>query len=480
MNLRKRLLLTNLSLLVIPPVLALVLSLAVFLPLASLWGTPVSFSEVEGALRMRASLFAAAAAIWRESPETAAREEFAWYVASSLGDLPAQVLVEKDGNQVAATGPLRMADLLDLGIGDPLLSTRTVTLKGTRYVLQSQRLAFGDGATGAVHLLVETGPETETAFAFAVFALGTLFLSALLTSVLYSIRIHRSLASPLVRLNDAVSELRQGRLDREMLEEGDEEIRQVIRSLEALRLKLQESVDGRERVDESRKRLVESLSHDLKTPVTSIRGYVEGLLDGIADTPEKRRKYLETIRTKAEGLDRMLDDLVFFSRLELEQVPYDFQPTEPEVYLAACIEENREDFARDGMVFSLENQLSGHPRVCIDRDRMKRVFQNLFENARKYRKGDSGSIDVVLRDTPDRVLLEVRDSGIGIPPDSLPHIFDRFYRADASRSRADGSGLGLSIARQIVEDHRGALWVRSREGEGATFVVSLPKEPEDA
>jgi signal transduction histidine kinase len=281
-----------------------------------------------------------------------------------------------------------------------------------------------------------------------------------------------------VRLHDTVSALAEGDLAEVVVEQGDEEIRQVQRSLDRLRRVLQESVRNREKVDESRRMLVSGISHDLRTPITSIRGYVEGLLDGVADTPERRRRYLETIRSNTVRLDRMIDDLVYFSRLELDQVPYDFQPTDPAEYVAGCVEANREEFARDRMAFSFEDGLGegANSVVRIDRERMRRVFQNLFDNARKYRKGDSGAIAVTLRKSAGRVLAEVRDDGVGIPGDSLPYIFDRFYRADASRSQADGSGLGLAIAKRIVEDHGGAIWVRSQENEGTTFVVSLPLE----
>jgi signal transduction histidine kinase len=107
---------------------------------------------------------------------------------------------------------------------------------------------------------------------------------------------------------------------------------------------------------------------------------------------------------------------------------------------------------------------------------MRRVFANLFDNARKYRQGDQGEVTVTVRDRQDQVIIDIADSGIGIPPDSLPYLFDRFYRVDSARNQAEGSGLGLAIARQIVTGHQGQIWVRNREGQGTVFSIALPKE----
>ena len=483
MDLRRRLLLSNLSLLVIPPTATALLAALVFGALNLFPGAGVGFADFEKAFRLRTELFSAAATVWRESPDSVATEEFGKYITARLEGLTAEVLVEKSGVVLYATDGLRLSDVAardgaESGSGQaPALATRTVSIGGVPYVLQAQRITFSDGATGTVYLLAATDRRIETAEVLVVSVPVTFVLFCLITVLAYSVRTSRTVSGPLVRLNETVAALSEGQLAREVVEQGDEEIRQVQRSLEKLRLKLQESVAQRGRIDESRRLLVSSISHDLKTPITSILGYVEGLRDGVADTPEKRLRYLETLRAKTLQVDRMIDDLVFFSKLELDQVPFDFQDVDAAAYFAERVEENREGYARDGMAFVFEDRLPAGAAVRIDRERMKRVFQNLFENARKYRRGVTGRISVVLREAPGRVLVEVRDEGVGIPKDSLPYIFDRFYRADASRGKADGSGLGLAIAKQIVDGHQGEIWVRSTEDEGTTFVVSLPVAP---
>lgn len=476
MNLKKRLLLTNLSLLAIPPVVTVFLfTLALYFATA-FSGTSIQYEHFEKAVQIRTELFRTAALIWRQEPETLARDEFGQYLTVQLADLSAEVLVTKSNEPVFLTRGLDLADIEAAGDLDILVPLTQIRIGETSYAQQTHSFTFQDGSPGRIFLLIPSEQPTEIASFLLFFLLAILFLSGLATNIFYSLKIYRNLASPLVRVNQTLAEISEGNLSLEIIEYGDEEIRQLLRSLEKLRVKLQESVKIRGQTDENRKTLVANISHDLKTPITSIRGYVAGILDGVADTPEKRQKYLKTIEAKAELLDKLINDLEFYSKLELNQVPYRFELTDPKAFIMECIEENRESYRQDQIEFSMENNLSGSFLVSIDRERMKRVLLNLFENARKYRREEKSDIMVVLRDVPDKAIIEVRDTGQGIPADSLPYIFDRFYRADNARSMANGSGLGLAIAREIVTDHKGAIWVSSKEHEGTTFTISLRKE----
>lgn len=476
MNLKKRLLLTNFSLLVIPLFVTVVLSVLVFYIGTALSGTTIEYDNFERAVSIRTEMFSTAVSIWRQNPETIAREEFSQYLTVKLADLSAEVLVTRDGNPLYVTQGLDLSDNEAVDSLDTPIPFSSVTIGTTRYALQIHRFSFPDGSPGRIYLLAPTNQSDEMAAAFVLFILAVLLVSVLVTNVFYSIRIYRNLASPLVRMNQTVADISEGNLGQEIIEYGDEEIRQLLRSLDKLRLKLQESVVNREQVDENRRTLVANISHDLKTPITSIRGYVEGILDGVAHTPEMQQKYLKTIDAKAGLLDKMINDLDFFSKLELNQIPYQFELTDPAAYLKDCIEDSREGYRQEKIEFIMKNQLSSRCFVSIDRERMKRVLLNLFENARKYRREEQSVIAVVLRDAADRVIIEISDTGLGIPADSLPYIFDRFYRADSARSMANGSGLGLAIAREIVTDHKGAIWVSSKEHEGTTFMISLKKE----
>ena len=264
--------------------------------------------------------------------------------------------------------------------------------------------------------------------------------------------------------------------DYTVIEEGDDEIREVLRALEKLRIKLDESVRTQMRYDDNRKMLISSISHDLKTPITSIKGYVEGILDGVAQTPEKKENYLRTVYAKADMLDNLIDDLLLYSKLDLHQIPFHLEPTDIARYMRDCVDESAPEMAQSGIAMTLEDRLAIPYAIALDRERMRRVFTNLFDNARKYMDKSEGCIQVVLRETPQTVVVEIADNGPGIPFEDLPMIFDRFYRSDTARSAAQGSGLGLAIAKEIVEGHGGRIWVVSQEAKGTQFMISLPKQ----
>jgi signal transduction histidine kinase len=144
-------------------------------------------------------------------------------------------------------------------------------------------------------------------------------------------------------------------------------------------------------------------------------------------------------------------------------------------YFNDCVEDHRYEFDREGVELELVDQLQDPVMIRIDAERFKRVMQNILNNALKHASREQGLVQLVLRETRTSAIIEVRDNGPGIPEEHLPHIFERFYRADVSRSNVDGSGLGLAIARQIVEAHDGRIWATSTVGEGTRMMISLRK-----
>jgi signal transduction histidine kinase len=288
-------------------------------------------------------------------------------------------------------------------------------------------------------------------------------------------RFMRGVIAPVTRLNEAAVKISEGDLSSGIAVEGEGEVRELCHSLETLRIKLKETIYMQERYDENRKFLLSSISHDLKTPVTSIKGYIEGIIDGVANTPEKMARYLETARLKTIQVNNMIDDLLLYSKLDLDQLPYHFEQVDMRAYFTDCIEDHRYAFDQRGVHLTLVDQLQEPVMIRIDVERFQRVMQNILNNALKHADKENGLVQLVMRETRTSVIIEVRDNGPGIPEEHLPHIFERFYRADASRSNVEGSGLGLAIAKQIVEAHEGRIWARSTVGEGTRIMISLRK-----
>ncbi|WML34780.1 HAMP domain-containing sensor histidine kinase [Clostridium sp. OS1-26] len=242
-----------------------------------------------------------------------------------------------------------------------------------------------------------------------------------------------------------------------------------------MRIQLKDSIRMKMKYDDNRKMLVSSISHDLKTPITSIKGYVEGILDGVANTPEKTEKYLKTIYSKAEQIDIMIDDLLLYSKLDLNQMPFNYEKTDIAKYFDYCIEESAPDLQKSDIKIYLKNDLKQSTHFIIDRERMRRVILNIIDNSRKYMNKENGQIAIMLRETNSSIIIEIKDNGSGINKNDINKIFDRFYRADLARSGTKGSGLGLAIAKQIVEGHKGKIWAVSCENYGTSIIISLAK-----
>ena len=226
------------------------------------------------------------------------------------------------------------------------------------------------------------------------------------------------------------------------------------------------------------KELISNISHDLKTPLTAIKGYAEGLLDGVADTPQKQEKYLRTIYTKASDMSTLVDELSMYAKIDTNSVPYNFQSLNLNSYLEDSIAESRLDLELQNMDLAYFPYLDKTQEVIVDPEQLKRVINNILSNAVKYREPSrKGIICIRTADVDENyVQIELEDNGKGIGSKELPNIFERFYRTDASRnSSTGGSGLGLAISKKIIEDHGGRIWAESRAGVGTTIFILLRK-----
>ena len=269
----------------------------------------------------------------------------------------------------------------------------------------------------------------------------------------------------------------EGNLDFELKTKGKDEVADIVRAFELMRQHLKDSIDGQLRMEENRRELVANISHDLKTPVTSIKGYVEGLIDGVADTQDKRDRYLKTILDKTLVLDRMIDDLFLFSRLDLGRMPFHFETVEARRFWLDLAEETRLDLSERGFSVHCEIAVPEGVQMRLDRHLIRRVQHNLGENAAKYGDKPEKTVKLSVQVRINRLIITMEDNGSGIPTEELERVFDRFYRADAARnSETGGAGLGLQIARQIVEGHGGTIRLESVVGQYTRVIWALPLE----
>ena len=202
-------------------------------------------------------------------------------------------------------------------------------------------------------------------------------------------------------------------------------------------------------------------------------------MDGVADSPEKMDKYIKTIYTKANEMDRLINELTLYAGIDANRIPYNFHRLNVADYFQDCLEEVGLDLESKNIKLDYTNVVSPETMVIADPEQMKRVINNIITNSIKYIDKEQGEIEIRILDEIDSIRIEIEDNGKGIAPRDLPKIFERFYRTDASRnSTKGGSGIGLSIVKKIVEDHGGYIWATSKEGEGTCMHIVLRKYQE--
>lgn len=304
-----------------------------------------------------------------------------------------------------------------------------------------------------------------------------ILLILVITSIALTMWIAKSVILPVNELNVAMESIAGGNLEYTLPVTENGEIGKLYENYEKMRLKLKESTDNSLENENQNRELISNISHDLKTPITSIKGYVEGIMDGVADTPEKMDKYIKTIYNKANDMDRLINELTIYSGIDSNRMPYHFLRLNVADYFGDCVEEVGLDLESKKIHLDYSNLTPSDVQIIADPEQLKRVINNIIGNSVKYiDRNKDPEIDIRILDEGDSIRIEIEDNGRGISAKDLPNIFERFYRSDASRnSTSGGSGIGLSIVKKIVEDHGGYIWASSKEDEGTCMHLVFRK-----
>ncbi len=299
-------------------------------------------------------------------------------------------------------------------------------------------------------------------------------LILILTSALITAWVNQDIYKPIKELSIAMRKIAEGDFDYRLPDKQEGEIGHLHDNYEQMRLQLKENAEEKMQNEKKSKELVSNISHDLKTPITSIKGYVEGIMDGVADTPEKMDKYIKTIYNKANDMDRLINELTTYSGIDSNKIPYHFHVLNIADYFQDCVEEVGLDLEQKDIQLNYTNLAPADTCIVADPEQLKKVINNIISNSVKYMGHDKGIIDIRILDEGESVRIEIEDNGKGIAAKDIGNIFERFYRTDSSRnSLQGGSGIGLSIVKKIIEDHGGYVWATSKEGEGTCmhFVI---------
>lgn len=313
-----------------------------------------------------------------------------------------------------------------------------------------------------------------------VYMLGVCIILILTNGSLAAL-VSRSITRPLALLEARALRIRDGDLSpvgsvRARRTGERDEFDPVFDAFDEMRERLRVSLERQLEDEANRRELIASISHDLRTPLAVIKGYAEGLRDGVATDPQKSAAYIQTILSKAAQLDRLIEDLFLFSSLELDGFAWDLHPVALGSFLSDCMDE----LAADHPALSVKTVCGSDPLVRLDAQKLRRVIANIVQNAASYaatagsaESGQKMRLDVTLQTDHGKVVVVLRDYGPGLLPGTEDRVFERFYRADASRA-GGGAGLGLAIARRIVAGHGGTIRAENAEGGGAAFIIELP------
>ena len=297
-----------------------------------------------------------------------------------------------------------------------------------------------------------------------------------ITNRILTRHIFKSIMSPINILASGVHEIRDGNLTYRIEYKNNDEFAAVCSDFNEMATRLLDMVNQRQKDEQNRRELIVGISHDLRTPLTSIKSYVKGLQDGIAKNPKKEKEYLDVTYRKTCEMEGLIDQLFLFSKLETDNFPFHFNPLSIHNYIVTVLDSLEYDLQNSHASLSL-NSSCEIQKVLIDGEHMKRVISNILDNSVKYNKGREIHIDVALYQENNNIIIRLQDDGQGVSESQLSHLFDIFYRGNEARSNpSGGNGLGLSIAKKIVTAHGGEI--TAENSNGLAIIIELPIETE--
>jgi signal transduction histidine kinase len=305
--------------------------------------------------------------------------------------------------------------------------------------------------------------------------LAILLAYSIAIAAIYSYLVSSTIGDSLRTLSEAARRMSAGDLSVRVPIAPERELAELGNAFNTMAARLEGAFLRQRELEEARQGLIAAVSHDLRTPLASLRVMVEAINDGVASDPVTVQRYIKAMERETVSLGRLIDDLFEMARLDAGQVQLRLQPNPISNIVQEALEAMGAQAARQGIALR-SNVDHTVPPVLVDPDRIQRVLYNLIQNAIRHTPAD-GSVVVDAFDRGPDVQVNIRDTGEGIPPTDLPHVFDRFYRGDKARSRdgAAGAGLGLAIARRLVETHGGHIWVAQPPEGGSIFSFTLPK-----
>ncbi|WP_395547773.1 MULTISPECIES: ATP-binding protein [unclassified Lacrimispora] len=405
-------------------------------------------------------------------------KDLSW-ISGILDENAMALSVDSSGKTLYQYGRATEADGI-LMEAEAILGGKGFVSNGTRelYVQQVEN----DGAVYRIAIFASPSELSHRTLKVVLVILAFILMFAILISILITNRfltkfVFQKIEHPLDILSDGVRQISDGNLEHRIVYECQDEFAPICADFNEMAARLKASVELTKQHEQSRKELLAGISHDLRSPLTSIRAYVEGLLDGIAKTPETQKGYLEIIKNKAEDIDRMLSKIFLFSKMELGEYPDNPELLRLDDEVRQFIRALGTEYEEKGLVLSANALVPA--TVLADPDQLRRVLTNIIENSAKYKTKVTGTLTISLREDKGGYRLSLCDDGPGVPKEALSHLFEVFYRSDPSRQNPHcGSGLGLAIAANAILRMKGTIEAKTGKNGGLEIVIWLPKAEE--
>ena len=325
--------------------------------------------------------------------------------------------------------------------------------------------------------LHQTGEQIETLLSgletfvciYAGVVIAALLLSIVLTNLYLTRSIFRHISEPLDTLTAGVARIRDGDLDAPIAYSEPDEFKSACDAVDEMAARLKASLEQQQLVQQKKQELIVGMSHDLKSPMTSIRAYTEALLDGVAKDEAAKQHYLQTIHSKEMDIEAMVNRLFAFAKMDVSEYPTHMEP----LLLRPLMQELTGEWEDESM--EVQTEIPTDLRVTADRELLNRITANLLSNSRKY--GGRETVHVLISAIAADAMAEISfsDDGRGVPAEQLPRLFDAFYRGDAARTApGEGSGLGLAVVKKAVEEMGGSVRAENGESGGLKIIFTLP------
>lgn len=408
---------------------------------------------------------------WNTSP----KEEAINNLAAKLNRYGYSICVEMDGEVIYSNTDFSVSELINY-LGDYLdtdgkmhVYVQDYMTVITQYDMNEKMKVYA--IAGEYH---EFWPQKNSMTTVLILLLidGIFCIGALLIiSQIFTKRLIEHITNPLAVLSEGAKRMKEGNYSEPVKYKGDIEFEYVCEAFNEMQEHITEANAKKESYEKMRVEMVAGISHDLRTPLTAIRGTIKGLKDGVATTPEVREKFLDTAYKRTIEMDLLLERLFYFSKLETGNMPLFFEKTEWSEYLEAYVKRYELSIENESFKINLKDVKTGLFSK-IDREQMERILDNILENSKKYAETDKLEITINIFDEHAYVVLEISDNGGGVSEDKIPHIFEQFFRGDESRNIKEGNGLGLYIVKYLVNAMGGL--VDAENSNGLTIRIRLP------